>query len=110
LWPRDQVHKDAEERQDDHEGQPAKNEADPARHLIATAASWGGLPDREATYLNVSPDLPAGEYQLTVRDAPVDGFWSISLLLRPRSFRDDMGRAQFRLRRRRVRRAHRSRQ
>ena len=57
----------------------AKNEVDPVRHLIGTAAAWGGLPDREATYLNVSPNLPAAEYQLTVRDVPVDGFWSISL-------------------------------
>ncbi len=57
----------------------AKNQVDAVRHLIATAAAWGGLPDREATYLNVSPNLPVAEYQLTVRDVPVDGFWSISL-------------------------------
>ena len=57
----------------------AENEVDPVRHPIASAAGWGGLPDREATYLNVSPNVPACEYQLTVRDVPVDGFWSISL-------------------------------
>lgn len=56
-----------------------KDEVDPVHHLIATAAGWGGLPDREAIYLNVSPGLPVGDYQLTVRDVPVDGFWSISL-------------------------------
>jgi hypothetical protein len=39
----------------------------------------GGLAEREAYYVNVNPGLPAGEYQLTVRDVPVDGFWSISL-------------------------------
>jgi hypothetical protein len=49
------------------------------RHVIASAAGWGGLPDREATYINVDPGLPPGTYQLTVRDVPVDGFWSISL-------------------------------
>lgn len=27
----------------------------------------------------MSPGLPVGSYQLTVRDVPVDGFWSISL-------------------------------
>ena len=27
----------------------------------------------------VDPRLPSGEYQLTVRDVPVDGFWSISV-------------------------------
>jgi hypothetical protein len=56
-----------------------RGDVDPVLHLIGTAAGWGGLPDREAVYLNVNPDLPAGEYQLTVRDVPVDGFWSISL-------------------------------
>ena len=57
----------------------AEDEVDPVHHLIATAAGWGGLPDREAIYLNVDPGLPPGKYQLTVRDVPVDGFWSISL-------------------------------
>jgi len=57
----------------------SKQEVDPVRHLIATAAGWGGLPDREARYMSVEPGLPAGEYELTVRDVPVDGFWSISL-------------------------------
>jgi hypothetical protein len=57
-----------------------KEEVDPVRHLIATAAGWGGLPPREAHYLGVWPGLPAdGAYSLTVRDVPVDGFWSISV-------------------------------
>jgi hypothetical protein len=56
-----------------------RDAVDPVRHLIATAAGWGGLPEQEAYYLNVNPGLPAGEYQVTVRDVPVDGFWSISL-------------------------------
>jgi hypothetical protein len=57
----------------------SKEEVDPVRHLIATAAGWGGLPDREARYISVEPGLPVGTYKLTVRDVPVDGFWSISL-------------------------------
>src|SRR5690349_13824746 len=57
----------------------ARNEVDPIHHVIATAAGWGGLPDKEAIYVNVNPGLPVGEYDLTVRDVPVDGFWSISL-------------------------------
>ncbi len=57
----------------------SKLEVDPVRHLLATAAGWGGLPDREARYVSVDPGLPVGEYRLTVRDVPVDGFWSISL-------------------------------
>jgi len=57
----------------------SKEEVNPVHHLIATVGGWGGLPDHEAAYLNVSPGLPPGDYQLTVRDVPVDGFWSISL-------------------------------
>lgn len=55
-------------------------EVNPVYHLIGTAAGWGGLPDAEATYVGVSPNLPVGEYELTVdADVPIDGFWSISV-------------------------------
>ena len=55
-------------------------DVDPVRHLVASAAGWGGLPDAEATYVGVSPGLAVGEYELTVgNDVPVDGFWSISV-------------------------------
>ncbi|MFF0345567.1 DUF1254 domain-containing protein [Kribbella sp. NPDC004875] len=57
----------------------SKDEVDPIRHLLATAAGWGGLPDREASYVGVEPGLPVGEYTLTVRDVPVDAFWSVSV-------------------------------
>jgi hypothetical protein len=57
----------------------AKHEVDPVRRLVATAAGWGGLPDREVRYLGVEPGLPPGASKLTVRDVPVDGFWSISV-------------------------------
>ncbi len=57
----------------------AKADVNPVHHLIVTAAGWGGLPRREAIYHSVTPGLPPGEYQLTVRDVPVDGFWSISV-------------------------------
>lgn len=57
-----------------------RDEVDPVRHLIGTAAGWGGLPDAEATYVGVAPGLPVGEYELRVpRDVPVDGFWSVSV-------------------------------
>ncbi len=56
-----------------------KGDVNPVRHLLATAAGWGGLPDQEASYLGVEPRLPVGEYQLTVGQVPVDGFWSISV-------------------------------
>ncbi|WP_285363975.1 DUF1214 domain-containing protein [Microbacterium sp. LMC-P-041] len=54
-------------------------DVDPVRHLLGTAAAWGGLPENEAFYLNVDPRLPVGEYTLRVGDVPVDGFWSVSL-------------------------------
>jgi hypothetical protein len=56
-----------------------ENEVDKVRHLLATAYGWGGLPDAEASYTNVQPNLPIGTYSLTVKDVPVDGFWSISV-------------------------------
>lgn len=53
---------------------------DPIRHLLGTASGWGGLPETEATYINVDPGLPVGEYRIEVpSDVPVDAFWSISL-------------------------------
>jgi hypothetical protein len=56
-----------------------KDAVDPVRHLLGTAGGWGGLPEQEAFYLNVDPGFPPGEYKLTVRDVPVDAFWSISV-------------------------------
>jgi len=57
----------------------AKDEVDPVRHLLGAASGWGGNPDKEAIYLNVVPNQNDGEtiYQLTVKDVPVDGFWSV---------------------------------
>ena len=56
-----------------------REDVDPVHHLVSTAAGWGGLPDSEATYVGVFPGLPVGQYELTVGDVPVDGFWSISV-------------------------------
>jgi hypothetical protein len=57
----------------------SKREVDPIRHLLGSAAGWGGLPDYEARYIGVEPRLPVSEYWLTVCDVPVDGFWSVSV-------------------------------
>nr|WP_245419014.1 DUF1254 domain-containing protein [Phyllobacterium endophyticum] len=59
----------------------SKDQVDPVRHLVASAAAWGGNPDKDATYLNVTPENNDGTavYRLDVKDVPVDGFWSISL-------------------------------
>ncbi|MEH2548162.1 hypothetical protein V1283_004807 [Bradyrhizobium sp. AZCC 2262] len=59
----------------------AKDQVDPVRHLIGTATGWGGNPDEDATYLNVTPPKNDGTtvHKLVVKDVPVDAFWSISL-------------------------------
>ncbi len=58
-----------------------KEQVDPIRHLAGTAAGWGGNPDKDATYLGVTPAKNDGTtvYKLTVRDVPVNGFWSVSV-------------------------------
>lgn len=57
----------------------SREEVDPVRHLIGSAAGWGGLPSFEARYIGVDPRLPVGHYELTVGEVPVDGFWSVSV-------------------------------
>lgn len=57
----------------------AAGEVDPVHHLIGTASGWGGLPDAEASYINVEPRLPVGRYTMTFRDVPADAFWSVSV-------------------------------
>lgn len=56
-------------------------QVDPIRHLIGTAAGWGGNPDKDATYLNITPRKNDGTtvYKLNVKDVPVEAFWSVSL-------------------------------
>ena len=56
-----------------------REQVDPVHHLIGTAAGWGGLPTTEASYVGIDPQLPLGEYTLTLRDVPVDAFWSVSV-------------------------------
>ena len=56
-----------------------KEDVTEVRHLVGTAVGWGGMPEEEAYYVNVEPNLPVGAYQLTVKDVPVDAFWSVSL-------------------------------
>lgn len=60
-------------------GQPT--EVDPVRHFIGSASAWGGNTEQDAYYLNVTPTRNDGatRYGLTVKDVPVDAFWSISV-------------------------------
>jgi hypothetical protein len=58
----------------------SRGTVDPIRHFLGTAGGWGGLPENEAFYLGIEPELPLGEYKIDVpADVPVDAFWSISL-------------------------------
>jgi hypothetical protein len=59
----------------------ARDQVDPVRHLIGTAFAFGGNPENDALYLNVTPSKNDGitVHRLNVKDVPVDGFWSVSL-------------------------------
>jgi hypothetical protein len=57
------------------------DEVDPIQHFISAATTWGGNPRKDAVYLNFTPPKNDGTtiYTLTVKDVPVDGFWSVSV-------------------------------
>lgn len=56
-----------------------KDKLDPIKHLMGTAYGYGGNPDADALYFGIIPEKNDGKttYSLTVKDVPVDGFWSI---------------------------------
>ena len=56
-------------------------ETRPIDHLVGAAAGWGGLPRAAAFYVMASVDGNDGQtpYAVTVKDAPVDAFWSITV-------------------------------
>ena len=58
-----------------------QDEVDPVSFLIGAAGGWGGNPPSAAIYVSVYPKESDGRvaHQLTVKDVPVDGFWSISV-------------------------------
>jgi para-nitrobenzyl esterase len=58
-----------------------KDEVDPLDHLIGTAIGWGGNPRSAADYQSFYPLKNDGKtvHKLTVKNVPVDGFWSVSL-------------------------------
>lgn len=58
-----------------------KGSVEPVRRLIGSASAWGGNPEKDALYLNVTPEKNDGKtiYRLTGGKVPVDGFWSISV-------------------------------
>ena len=57
-------------------------QVDQVRHLIGTASAWGGNPDKDAIYLNVTPTKNDGTtiYKLNVpAKVPVNAFWSVTV-------------------------------
>jgi hypothetical protein len=58
-----------------------RGKVDPVRHLIGTAMGFGGNPEKDALYLTVTPGKNDGTtvHRLTVKEVPVDAFWSISV-------------------------------
>lgn len=58
-----------------------KAKLNPISHLLGTAYGWGGNPKEAAVYDNVVPTKNDGKtpYVVTVKDVPVDGFWSITV-------------------------------
>jgi hypothetical protein len=58
-----------------------REDVDPVQHLIGTAAGWGGNPRTAALYASEVPAKNDGTtaYRLTMKDVPVDGFWSVSV-------------------------------
>jgi hypothetical protein len=59
----------------------ARDEVDPVLHLIGSAVGWGGNPRSAALYIGASPKENDGitVHKLTVKNVPVDGFWSVSV-------------------------------
>ena len=67
---------------DTHRTFGPRGDVDPVRHLIGAAVGWGGNPEKDAFYLNLTPQKNDGQTRYRVHvpaNVPVDGFWSISV-------------------------------
>jgi len=56
-----------------------KEDVTQVRHLLGAAFGYAGLPESEAFYITKNEPRKAGDFQLTVKNVPVDGFWSLSV-------------------------------
>jgi hypothetical protein len=58
-----------------------KEELDPVYWTLGAAYGWGALPEKYAAYQNFVPEKNDGKtpYTVTVKDVPVDAFWSVTL-------------------------------
>ncbi len=65
---------------DSARGFGTREDTDPLQHLINAAAGWGGLPKKNAVYERGVVEKNDGPpYALTVKDVPVNAFWSITV-------------------------------
>jgi len=58
-----------------------KEDVRPVDYLVGAAAGWGGLPRTAALYILSSVEKNDGKtpHAVTVRDVPVDAFWSVTV-------------------------------
>lgn len=57
-----------------------KGQVDPIHYYVGAIAGWGGLPKRNAVYVIKAVEKNDGTpFALTVKDVPVDAFWSITV-------------------------------
>jgi hypothetical protein len=58
-----------------------KGEVDPVDHLVGALAGWGGQPPSMAVYEILSVEQNDGQtpHAVTVKDVPVDAFWSLTV-------------------------------
>jgi hypothetical protein len=58
-----------------------EDEIDPVNFLIGTAIGWGGNPREAAVYFPFVPEQNDGTqaFTMTMKDVPVEGFWSLSI-------------------------------
>jgi len=58
-----------------------KEDLDPVYWLLGAAVGWGGLPVKDAAYTGGFPEKNDGKtaYTMTIRDVPVDAFWSVTV-------------------------------
>lgn len=58
-----------------------KEDLDPLYWLLGAAIGWGGLPAKDSTYTGGFPEKNDGKtpYTLTVKNVPVDAFWSVTV-------------------------------
>lgn len=56
-----------------------EEDVNPVLFLLGAAGAFGGLPEKDAVYFNITPKQKGKSFTITVKDVPVDGFWSVTV-------------------------------